>query len=833
MVIKCPKCHSDNPDTQKYCGECATPLPSVKDIEITKTLETQKEELSPGSTFAGRYQIIEELGKGGMGRVYKVLDLETNERIALKLIKLEIASDKKTIERFRNELTTTRKIVQKNVCRMYDLNKEKSHYYITMEYISGQDLKGLIRQTGQLTVGKAVSIAKQVCEGLAEAHSLGVVHRDLKPNNIMIDRDGNAKIMDFGIAKAVKGKSLTGSGVMIGTPQYMSPEQAQGKEVDHQTDIWSFGIVLYEMVTGQLPFKGEYEQAVVYSILNEDPEPVTDIRSEVPKELQKIIYKTLAKEPSERYKNVDELMEDFKKINTDPIPEKYKALKGKTKQTQKAISFGIILIAAVIIAGYFIFKEKKEEPVSQIISKTEKTTETKWKNSIAVLPFEDMSPQKDQEYFCDGIADEIINALTHISELRVVARTSAFSFKGKNMDIREIGKKLNVGAILEGSVRKSGDNLRVTAQLINVESGYHLWSEKYERKLADIFTVQDEISLAIVEKLEIKVLGKEKIRLTKRHTENIQAYNLYLKVRYFWNKRTKSDLEKAIEYFNESLEIDSDYALAYSGMADCYTILAAYGFAPARPNFKKAKEMVTKALAIDDLIAEAHASLGWVILLADWAWENAEREFIRAIELNPGYATAHHWYTYSFLLTARFNEALKRIYHAQELDPLSPIISRVVAEVLFYNQEYDKSIKAAQASLEMVPGMPYAHSQIGINYIRKGLYQKALIEFEKEKVLWSNQDGIDTSIGITYAKMGKRKDAEQIKERLKSDDKNCYRIAQLCFSLGENEEGFEWLEKAYQEKIWWLGYAKINLSFENVRADPRFQALLKKMGLEK
>ena len=486
------------------------------------------------------------------------------------------------------------------------------------------------------------------------------------------------------------------------------------------------------------------------------------------------------------------------------------------------VIIAMLIVVVVILAYPKIFTKDKLEGIRN----------SDGRFSIAVLPFVDMSPNKDQEYFCDGMTEEIINALSHITDLRVVARTSAFSFKGKNIDIREIGKQLNVEILLEGSVRKSGDNLRVTAQLINIEDGYHLWSEKYERKLADIFAVQDEISLAIVERLEIKVLEKETKKLTKRHTDNIQAYNLYLKGRYFWNKRTKSDLEKAIDYFNKSLEKDSGYALAYSGLADCYTILAAYGFASARPNFEKAKEMATKALEIDDMIAEAHASFGWVTLLADWAWEKAEKEFIRAIEINPGYATAHHWYTYSFLFTARFDEALKTIYQAQKMDPLSHIISRVVAEVLFYKQDYDKSIQAAQTTLEMVPDMPYAHLQIGTNYIQKGLYQKALIEFEKEKALWPNPDFINAFIGITYAKMCKIKDAEQIKERLKSDDKNCLRIAQLCFSLGENKEGFEWLEKTYEKKIWWLAYAKINVHFENVRSDPRFQAFLEKMGLE-
>jgi len=390
MSNKCPKCKSENPESATFCADCGTQLPSLKDIDVTATIETPKEELTTGSTFAGRYQIIEELGKGGMGRVYKALDKETNEKLALKLIKPEIASDKKIVERFRNELTTARKIVQKNVCRMYDLNKEKGNYYITMEYISGQDLKGLIRQTGQLTVGKAVSIAKQICDGLAEAHSLGTVHRDLKPNNIMIDRGGNAKIMDFGIARAVKGKSITEPGVMIGTPEYMSPEQVEARDIDQRSDIYSLGIILYEMTTGRLPFEADSPFAVGIKHKSEEPADPRKLNPQVSEELSQVILKCMEKDKEKRCQVAEELLSELSKI-------------GETKPETIKIA--------------------------------------EWKNSIAVLPFKNMSADPEQEYFCEGLSEELINSLSQIKDIRVVARTSAFSFKGKDVDMSFWAKK--------------------------------------------------------------------------------------------------------------------------------------------------------------------------------------------------------------------------------------------------------------------------------------------------------------------------------------------------------------------------------------------------------
>ena len=526
MVIKCPKCDTLNPSDSKFCKECATPLPS-RDFSVTKTLETPKEELTSGSTFAGRYQIIEELGKGGVGKVYKALDTEIKEKVALKLIKPEIAADKKTIERFRNELKFARKIRHKNVCQMYDLNRKGETHYITMEYVPGEDLKSFMKRSKQLSIPTAVSLTKQVCEGLAEAHQLGVVHRDMKPQNIMIDREGNAHIMDFGIARMMSASELTEEGAVIGTPDYMSPEQVDGKEADQRADLYSLGVIVYEMVTGQVPFKGDSAMSVALKHKTEAPPSPRELNAQVPESLSRLILKCVEKDKEQRYQRAEDVLSDLVNIE--------KEIAGEIETT------------------------KERKPDISI------SAEREFQNSIAVLPFKDMSPQKDQDYFCEGLAEELINALTQVKDLKVAARSSSFSFKGKDVNVREIGRILNVGTVLEGSVQKSGNRLRITTQLINVFDGYHLWSERFDRTMDNIFAIQDEISMAVVDKLKGELLEEDKEKITKRHTANKDALNLYLKGRYFFNRRYQGDMIKAVDFLSEGHRQRSRLCLSLCG----------------------------------------------------------------------------------------------------------------------------------------------------------------------------------------------------------------------------------------------------------------------------
>ncbi len=867
--MKCPKCNFDNPDTQRFCGDCGTQLPPAEEISapLTETLETPKEKLTTGSVFAGRYQIIEVLGKGGMGNVYKVLDKEINEKIALKLLNPEIASDEKAIDRFRNELKFARNIGHRNVCRMYDLSKEEGTHYITMEYIPGEDLKSMIRMMGQLSAGQAIFIAKQVCEGLAEAQRIGVVHRDLKPQNIMIDKEGNARIMDFGIARSLKAKGITAAGVLIGTPEYMSPEQVEGKEVDHRSDIYSLGVILYEMLTGKLPFEGDTPFSIAFKHKSEAPPDPKEVNDQIPEDLSLVILKCMEKNKERRYQTAEKLLSELMKIEKG-IPTTERILPKRKPLTSKEITvtFGLkkllipaLAILALTIIGVIIWQFiPRKEAVSPLLDKP----------SVAVLPLVDLSQQKDQGYFCDGMTEAIIEKLSQLRGLKVSSRTSVMRYKNTDKDIKEISKELGVAAVLEGSVQREEDNIRVHAQLINVKENFHIWSDHYDRKLTSVFAIQSDIAQQIAKVLKAKLSPEEKERLTRRPTENLTAYDYYLKGREYYVRYKKQDNENSIKLFEKALEFDPDFALAYSGLGDSYAQRTMkYGF--PREWLDASIEASEKAISLNPDLSEGYKALGLAYQAKGW-YRKAIKAYQKAIELNPNNEQATGNIGWCYLNIGEFDKAMPWFKNALALGPafpfsyaemgyayrglddhakaeqwlnkaldLQPDFSVAINELIYCylaQGKYKKAIEQSQKLLSIAPYSIGTLNRAGFLELLSGNYEQAQQYYEKSIEIRPTMQNL-TNLGFIYWKKEQQDEAQKLfnqglilcQEQLEQGNEYWtvpYNIAAIHAIQGNKEEAYKWLKKAVDAGWRDFRLGLMDPLLENLHEDEKFKQMM-------
>ena len=758
-----------------------------------------------------------------MGDVYLAQDTKLDRRVALKLLPQEFAADADRMRRFVLEAKSASALNHPNIITIYEIGETDGTNFIATEYIEGKTLN----DRESLSLIAALDVATQIVSALNAAHCAGIIHRDIKPENVIIRPDGVVKILDFGIAKlsgpgavadglnqgtdpeAVTAvKSGTSTGTIIGTASYMSPEQARGKAIDARSDIFSFGVVLYEMLTRTKPFGGENAMDVIGAIIADEPTPLIQLRPSLPREIDRIVNRALRKNLGERYQSANELLVDLKGI-------------------QKRLEFE----AELERTGS---PDQPFEAPTQIV-RAEATAPTEPRNSIAVLPFANMSNDPENEYFCDGLAEELLNALAKIDDLKVAARSSSFSFKDKNANVSAIGRALSVNTVLEGSVRKSGDRVRITVQLINAADGYHVWSERYDRQIQDIFDVQDEITLAVVNALKVRLLGEEKEALLKRYTNNAEAYQIYLRGRFFFYKRTPEGFRKAIAYFEQAIDLDPEYALAHSGLADCHTFLGFYEIVRPSEALEKVRSAAYRSVELDDKLAETRTSIALFKMLYEWSFHGSLGEFEEAIRINPKYALAHHLYSASLVVLGLNQAAIGAESRATELEPFTAIFGASLGWWHYLGHRFEEAVAQALRTIEIAPNHFFAHWVLGVTYGQKARYEEAIEELQKAARLTDGNQHINADLARIYAQMGRQHEARRILDDLIAQSAHHYisavNLAKVFVGLGDNERALEFLKKACDERAVRLPYFLPDPCLDELRSDPRFQSIRRRVGL--
>jgi len=756
-----------------------------------------------------------------MGVVYKAQDLKLERFVALKFLPPHSELSTDDIDRFRQEANAVATFNHPNIATIYDIDEDEGTKFLVLEYLSGGTLYARIHDAEpsphQFPISQVLEFGIQIAEGLADAHKHGIIHRDIKSENIMLTGEGRIRITDFGLAKLKGSSHAVETESVAGTTAYMSPEQIRGEEVDHRTDIFSFGIVLYELSTGHLPFRGEHQAAISYSIINEPPIPLESFRSDIPKVLSAVIGSCLEKEPNNRYQHAEEIVRALRTIQMEDILDRHPVVRRSTRRLYIATA----LVITVLAFFYFFFPSKTNSGLNK---------------SVAVIPFKSFSENVEDQYFSDGITEDVITQLSKIADIKVISHTSMMRYKNTDKKIPEIGKELNVGAVLEGSLRRSGDQVRIVAQLINASTDEHLWAETYDEALPHILEIQSKVAQQIASALQARLSSQDKERIGRKASVNIDAYDAYLKGRYYLNKRTPDDLKKAIEYFQTSMDKDPNSALAYTGMSDAYTLIGNFDLRLPHDVYPKAKAAATKALEIDNHLGEAYISLAFASMHYDWDWAATEREFKQGIELNPNSAAAHSWYALYLTLMGRTEDADRYRKRAQELDPLSLVVACDGALEFYFERKYDIVIQRCQQILDDNPLFVAASIPLGGAYLHKLMYQQAIDALSRASMFSKGHPITVAATGYAYALCGRKEDANQmvdlLKERAQEEYVPPYWIAVVYAGLREDDQAFQWLEKAYNDRDGSMVFLKVDPVWDNLRTSQQFKSLLKRMKLD-
>ncbi len=770
------------------------------------------------AALADRYRIVRELGAGGMATVYLAEDLKHPRQVAIKVLRPELAAALGP-ERFLREIRLCARLQHPHILAVHDSGDADGQFWFTMPYVEGETLRSRLLREKQLPMDDALRITREVADALHYAHQHGVIHRDIKPENILLSGGYHALVADFGIAlPAGLDERLAETGIGLGTPYYMSPEQAVAqRDLDPRTDIYSLGCVLYEMLTGEPPYTGPNPQAVLAKRLTE---PVPHLRTarDVPLALERAVTRALARSPADRFSTAAEfagaLQLDRLEDGAGPRPR---------RPIARPVAVGLTLLL-LALGGYATLRWLRPPGVAPLAS-------------AAVLPFVDLSPQKDQEYFSDGLTEELITTLSQVPGLRVAARTSSFQFKGQSLDVHEVGRKLDVGAVLEGSVRKSGNRLRVSTQLISVKDGYQLWSESYDRDLADIFAVQEDVARSIVAALRVRLAPARDSALAVRPTGDLQAYDLYLKGRFAWNQRTGPALREAVRYLEQAVARDSTFARAWAALADAYILVVPYAGGSPADTWRMAQAAASKALALDSTSAEAYTSLGYGNMIYAWNWPAAEASFQRAIAADPNYPTGHHWYGDFLAGRGRLAEGLAEMSRAHQLDPLSLQIGVEWGWVSYLMHRNDEAAAHIRQTLELDPDYAQAHLRLGLVQIQQRRYPEAIASLQRAIDLGAFYPHAAAGLAFAYAVSGNREAAmgivNDLKQRSARELVPPFAIAAAYAGLGDATRGIEWLNRGIDQKDIYIPENFFEPLLDPLRRDPSFEPVLTRMGLKR